>query len=73
MRILTKRKLKRLEEVIACAYVQNIREGKNIDDCIAMNDKLARIAKLTLGKRAEAIPDNAHAMLRRLHNAKQEA
>lgn len=73
MRILTQRKLRRLEEVIACAYVQNIREGKSIDDCIAMNDKLARIAKISLGKRAEDIPDNAHEMIRRMHNAKQKA
>lgn len=73
MRILTQRKLRRLEEIIACAYVQNIREGKSIDDCIAMNDKLARIAKISLGKRAEDIPDNAHEMLRRMHNAKQKA
>ena len=69
MRILTKRQIKKLAEDIACIYVQNIQENKSVDDCLRMNEKLQRVARIALGRQARNIPDCAHELMRRMRDA----
>lgn len=65
MRILTKEQLKRAEDILTYMYIQNLQEGKGLEDCISMNRKIQWLSKVVLGKKAKDIPDMAHDIMRR--------
>ena len=56
MRILTKEQLKRAEDILTYMYIQNLQEGKGLEDCISMNRKIQWLSKIVLGKKAKDIP-----------------
>lgn len=69
---LSKRRKANIKAALIQAYIRNIQEGKDIEDCIAMNRLLSAVAVNALGKDAEDIPDLATDQMRRSWKREKE-
>jgi len=72
MWILSKKRRTNIKAALIQAYIRNIQEEKEIEDCVDMNRLLSSIAVNALGKEAADIPDLATEQMRRSWKREKE-